>query len=92
MDTAATAAAAAADVPTRTFLRVAVELRHRLSGACLLRGETTMQIGEELLSRSITAQPRRLQIDGRPNLRGFEVVGPERLWATATQQVVDVPA
>jgi hypothetical protein len=57
-----------------------------------LRGETTMQIGEELLSRSITAQPRRLQFDGRPNLRGFEVVGPERLWTSATQQVVDVPA
>ncbi len=67
-------------------------LRRRLGGAVLLRGEPTVQIGEEFLPRSITAQPCRLQIDRRPNLRGFEVVGPERLWATATQQVVDVPA
>ena len=69
-----------------------IQRRRRLFGAILLRRKPTMQVCQKLVARSVAALPRGLQIDRRPDLRGFEVVGPERLWAASTQQVIDVPA
>ena len=83
METAVTAAAAAADVPTMTWRRVVFGFGAASDGAPRhLLGETTVEVGEEFLARGVShirALPGRAQLDRGADLRRLEVVGRKRL-------------
>ena len=54
--------------------------------------ESAMQIGEELRARRVGARPGGLQVDRGADLRGLEVIRPERPRSPAPKQVLDIPA
>src|ERR1700731_3848524 len=54
--------------------------------------ELAMEIGEELRARRAGARFGGLEVDRCADLRGVEVVRPERPWSPVSKQVVDVPA
>src|SRR3984893_17420009 len=69
-------------LPRRCLRRRVVEL------VC----ELAMELGEELGERRGSARHGGLEVDRGADLRGLEVVRPERRWSPASKQVVDVPA
>src|SRR5262249_37377852 len=55
-----------------------------------LFGETPVQIGQEFLARGSVTLAGGAQLDRGADLSGLKVVGRERLWSPAPQQIVDV--